>query len=62
MIGSGKEVPFVRDLADRLESHLAMAEKDLVIAMEQTPLHGLLAVLRYVPHFPLRHQADAPAI
>jgi hypothetical protein len=43
---SGKEVPFVCDLADRLESHLVMAERDLVVAMEQTPLHGLLAVLR----------------
>ena len=62
MIGSGKEVPFVRDLADRLESHLAMAEKDLVVAMEQTSLHGLLAVLRYVHHCPLRHAADGPVI
>jgi hypothetical protein len=52
----------VRDLADRLESHLAMAEKDLVMAMEQTPLHGLLAVLRYVPPSPLLHIADLPVI
>jgi hypothetical protein len=46
VIGSGKEVSFVCHLADRLESHLSMAQKDLVVAMEQSPLHGLLAVLR----------------
>jgi hypothetical protein len=38
----------VRDLVDRLEDHLVQAETDLVLGMEQTPLHGLLAVLRYV--------------
>jgi hypothetical protein len=52
----------VCDLADRLESHLSMAEKDLVVAMEQTPLHGLLAVLRYVPPSPNPHLADLPVI
>ena len=51
---------FVCDLADRLERHLAMAERDLVVAMEQTPLHGLLAVLRYVRRLPCRYSADIP--
>jgi hypothetical protein len=52
----------VCDLADRLESHLSMAEKDLVVAMERTPLHGLLAVLRYVSPSPRSHLANAPVI
>ena len=53
-------MPFVCDLADRLESHLSMAEKDLVVAMEQTPLHGLLAALRYVALYSGRYPADVP--
>jgi hypothetical protein len=52
----------VCDLADRLESHLSMAEKDLVVAMEQTPLHGLLAVLRLVTPSSLRSLADVSVI
>jgi hypothetical protein len=52
----------VCDLADRLENHLSMTETDLVTAMEQTPLHGLLAVLRCVPPSPLLHLADLPVI
>jgi hypothetical protein len=48
VVGSGQEVAFVANLADRLEHHLKMAEADLVTAMEQTPLHGLLTVLRSV--------------
>ena len=45
-MGSEAEVSFVGDLVDHLEDHLVMAEDDLVRAMEQTPLHGLLTVVR----------------
>lgn len=39
-------VTFVRDLIDQLELHVRASEEDLATAVEQYPLHGLIASLR----------------